>query len=116
MASTRNKNTVGNYEQEQNEKHNLRKYEMYVGSRHNDNPSFAGLGLGVGNYSYNTLTTNSADVESELFGIGSTNLVNPRSAFIPEPTQMKTLSIITKNTVLLPEPLVIEKKQRHLFK
>lgn len=116
MASTRNKNTFGNYEQEQNEKHNLRRYEMYVGSRHNDNPCFAGDGLIHGKYSYNTLTTNSADVESELFGIGSTNLVNRRNAFIPEPTQMKTLSIITKNTVLLPESLVIEKNQRHLFK
>ena len=68
MASTRNKNTSGNYEQEQNEKHNLRKYEMYIGSRHNDNPYYAGLGLLSGKYSFNTLTTNSADVESELIG------------------------------------------------
>lgn len=115
MASTRNKNTVGNYEQEQNEKHKLRKHEMYIGSTHNDNPCYAGDGLISGKYSYNTLTTNSADVESELFGIGSTNLVNPRSAFIPESTQMKTLSIINKNPVLLPEPLEIERGQRHGF-
>ena len=99
MTSTRNKNTVGNYEREQDEKHNLRRYEMYVGFGRNDNPHFAGNGLGIGK---NTLATNYYDVESELFGIGSTNLVNPRSAFIPESTQMKTLSIITKNTVLLP--------------
>ena len=115
MTSTRNKNTVGNYEREQDEKHNLRRYEMYVGFGRNDNPCYAGNGLISGHYSNNTLATNYYDVESELFGIGSTNLVNPRSAFIPESTQMKTLSIITKNTVLLPEPLVIEKKQRHLF-
>ena len=113
MTSTRNKNTTGNYEREQDEKHNLRRYEMYVGFGHNENPHFAGNGLGIGKYAYNTLATNSSDIESELFGIGSTNLVNPRSAFIPEPTQMKTLSIINKNQLLLPEPLVIERGQRH---
>ena len=112
MSSTRNKNTVGNYEREQDEKHNLRRYEMYVGFGRNDNPCYAGDGL-ISGHSNNTLATNYYDVESELFGIGSTNLVNPRSAFIPESTQMKTLSIITKNTVLLPEPLVIERGQRH---
>ena len=110
MSSTRNKNTVGNYEREQDEKHNLRRYEMYVGFGRNDNPCYAGNGLLACKFS---LATNSSDVESELFGIGSTNLVNPRSAFIPVPTQMKTLSIINKNPVLLPEPLVIEKGQRH---
>ena len=83
---------------------------MYVGFGHNENPHFAGNGLGIGKYK---LATNSSDIESELFGIGSTNLVNPRSAFIPEPTQMKTLSIINKNQLLLPEPLVIERGQRH---
>jgi hypothetical protein len=113
MSSTRNKNTVGNYEREQDEKHNLRRYEMYVGFVNNDNPCFAGNGLLAGHYPYNTLATNSSDVESELFGISSTNLVNPRSAFIPEPTQMKTLSIMYKTPVLLPEPLVIERGQRH---
>jgi hypothetical protein len=109
MASTRNKNTVGNYEQEQNEMHKIRKYEMYVGFGHNDTTSFAGLGLISGRYPFSTFATNYSDVESELLGIGATNLVNPRSAFIPEPIQMK------KNPVLLPEPLVIERGQRHVF-
>ena len=115
MASTRNKNTVGNYEHEQNEMHKIRRYEMYVGFGHNDTTCFAGNGLIHGHYPYNTLAKNYYDVESELFGIGSTNLVNSRSAFIPEPIHMKTLSIINKNPVLLPEPLVVERGQRHGF-
>ena len=115
MSSTRNKNTVGNYEREQDEMHKSRKYEMYVGFGHNDSTHFAGDGLIHGKYPYNTLAKNYYDVESELFGIGSTNLVNARSAFIPEPTEMKTLSIINKNPVLLPESLVIERGQRHGF-
>lgn len=114
MASTRNKNTVGNYEQEQNEMHKSRKYEMYVGFGHNDTTSFAGLGLISGRYPFSTFATNYSDVESELLGIGATNLVNPRSAFIPDPIQLKTLSIIKKNPVLLPEPLVVERGQRHV--
>ena len=113
MSSTRNKNSIGNYEQEQNEMHKSRKYEMYVGYGHNDTTCFAGNGLIQGRLPYNSLTTNYYDVESELFGIGSTNLVNARSTFIPDPIQLKTLSIINKNPVLLPEPLVIESGQRH---
>lgn len=113
MSSTRNKNDIGNYKQEQNEMHKSRKYEMYVGFGRNDTTCFAGNGLLQGHLPNNSLTTNYYDVESELFGIGSTNLVNARSSFIPDSIQLKTLSIINKNPVQLPEPLVIESGQRH---
>ena len=52
------------------------------------------------------------DVESALFGIDSTNLVNPRPAVCNKPVSKPDINFFERNAVFLPDPLVIEDKQR----
>jgi hypothetical protein len=47
-----------------------------------------------------------------LFGINSTNLVNPAPCFVPEINKLASANIYEKGVTFVPEPLVIEKNQR----
>jgi hypothetical protein len=114
MASTRNKNRAGDYIGETHINQNIGDYRVnnkFYGSA----PAtlFPGDGLLPGAVHSENLSTNNIDIESELFGIGSTNLVNPKDKVNPYIRQMKSLSIIDRpDSILIPEPLIIEGNQR----
>ena len=59
-----------------------------------------------------TLCNNYVDVESQLRGIGATNLVKPLMKVTPNMQYIQSLNIIDRLPVLIPEPLVVEKYQR----
>jgi hypothetical protein len=117
MASTSNKNTPGNYKHEQRINDNISTYSTYLYSA----PAQAytshlpGDGLLPGKIARSQLCNNYCDVESQLFGIGSTNLVNPTTPVQPELRSLQSLSVIDRLPVLLPEPLKVEKNQRPYF-
>lgn len=114
MASTRNKNTQGNYCLEQREFKNSENYTLYPNSQYGAayNTRMPGNGLLPAQIPWNKLSYNAADTESFLFGINSTNLVNPAPCFVPEITKISSANIYDKGTIFIPEPLVIEKNQR----
>lgn len=117
MASTRNKNTPGDYclQQRQNtqtEQYTLYEHSMY-GSAYDTN--LPGNGLGGSQMPWNKLSSNAPDIESFLFGIGSTNLVNPLPCLTPDLTLIQPINIYNKPKTLIPEPLIIEKRQRPLL-
>jgi hypothetical protein len=114
MASTRNKNTLGDYELEQRNNVLIDSYSTYENSAygHPMKTMFSGDGLIMGRIASEQLSTNSCDIESQLFGIGTTNLVKPKSRVSPEIKQLESLDIITRLPVFVPEPLVIEGNQR----
>jgi hypothetical protein len=114
MASTRNRNTPGNYCLEQRQYQNSSNYTLYPNSQYGAayNTRLAGNGLLPGQIPWNKLSYNAADTESFLFGINSTNLVNPAPCFVPEPVKLNSANIFDKDATLIPEPLVIEKNQR----
>jgi hypothetical protein len=114
MASTRNRNTPGNYCLEQREHQQFSQYTMYPNSQCGTayNTRLPGNGLMPGQISWNKLSYNAADTESFLFGINSTNLVNPAPQFVPEITQLDSVNMYERGITYMPEPLVIEKKQR----
>ena len=116
MASTRNRNTPGNYCLEQKEFKQTENYSLYSNSQYGAayNTRLPGTGLLPGQIPWNKLSYNAADTESFLFGINSTNLVNPVFCFVPEIVQLEQANIYTKTNVFIPEPLVIEKNQRPL--
>ena len=58
------------------------------------------------------MSHNAADIESFLFGVGSTNLVNPQPCLTPELKQLSTANVYEKDPTYIPEPLVMEKNQR----
>ena len=114
MASTRNKNTPGNYELEQNNMATMREYELYQGHTFHEQTCFPGNGLLPCKFPLQ-LFHNNCDIESELLGINSTNLVKPQTSTLlpPEPKPLPFGSIIDKSPVILPSPLVISKTQRY---
>ena len=114
MASTRNRNTNGNYCLEQRQFKQFEHYTLYPNSQYGSayNTNLPGNGLLPGQIPWNKLSYNAADTESFLFGINSTNLVNPAPTFVPEINKLNSINIYNKNPTFLPEPLVIERNQR----
>jgi hypothetical protein len=114
MASTRNKNTPGNYCLQQKQFSDSSKWSLYeygaCGQAYNTR--LAGNGLNPGQLPWNTLSNNAADTESFLFGINSTNLVNPAPCFTPEIKCLKTANVFKMPDVIMPVPLVVPKDQR----
>lgn len=114
MASTRNINTPGNYCLEQRQYYNSEQYTLYPNSQYGAAyyTNLPGNGLNPAQIPGDKLSKNATDIESFLFGINSTNLVNPAPVFTPELKNIKTVNIYKNETIYIPEPLVIEKNQR----
>ena len=117
MASTNNKNTPGNYKAEQSINSSIGNYTTYIQSAQGEayTNHFAGDGLLMGTNARTTMCHNYTDVESQLFGIGTTNLVNPKPSVTPQMKYMQSVSVIERLPVLVPEPLIVDKNQRPQF-
>lgn len=116
MTSTRNKNTPGNYMLEQ--KQNMRRvnYDNYKHSPHglayrSETPA---VGINHGHMPRDTLSKNPIEIESMLFGINSTNLVNPQKPPTPRLKTLPEREFFERPTLIMPLPLTIESKQRPL--
>ena len=74
----------------------------------------AGINMPMMTNGYNNkvLSNNAADIESALFGIGSTNLVKSKAPVKPELKCMPNVAFFNQLQTYLPEPLVVEKYQR----
>ena len=115
MAATRNKNTKGNYCLEENSYANARIYTIYKNSGYGEayNTQLPGNGLNPAQIPWNKLSYNAVDIESFLFGVNSTNLVEPKPpCLVPELTNLSSANIYESEPTYIPEPLVIEKNQR----
>lgn len=114
MASTSNKNTPGNYSHEQKMNKQVDEYRTFVNSAagHAYTNHLPGNGLLPASNARDNLCKNYCDIESQLRGIGSTNLVNPQTPVNPQFMNIDSLSVMDKTPVFMPEPLVVEKNQR----
>jgi hypothetical protein len=112
MASTRNLNTPGDYKMEQK---SFKDKLNYLTDNNFGKPKeiyFAGNGLLMGRIASESLSSNSCDVESFLRGIGSTNLVEPMPEVKPDINNYKSLDIMNRVSMIMPEPLTVMKNQR----
>ena len=114
MASTRNKNTPGNYCLDQKQYTDSSAWLLNVNGANGlaYDTRLAGNGLNPGQLPWTTLSYNSADIESFLFGINSTNLVNPAPCLTPEIKYLKTANVFKTPDVIMPVPLTVPKGQR----
>jgi hypothetical protein len=114
MASTRNRNTAGNYCLEQFKYHHSEQYALYPNSQYGaaHQTNLPGNGLLAGQVPGNKLSNNAVETESFLFGINSTNLVKPAPCFVPEITSLRPVNIYERGPVYIPEPFVLEGNQR----
>jgi hypothetical protein len=114
MASTRNKNTLGDYNLEQREYKNSETYKLYPNSQYGVayDTKLPGNGLLPGQVSWSQLSSNYSDIESFLFGINATNLVNVAPPLVPQFKKLDSANIFEKSKTYIPVPLILEKNQR----
>lgn len=122
MASCRNKNTIGDYHLQQRNYALSQNYTLYEHSQYGTaaHTAMPGNGLMPGAIPWTQLSSNPADTESFLFGIGSTNLTKPRPPpFVPQikdycgkQANLYSNTGISSNVTLIPKPLVIPNNQR----
>jgi hypothetical protein len=112
MASTRSKNTPGDYSLETTKYSSSINYNTYNSYGVPISTFFSSDGLLHGRIASENLSGNSCDIESMLRGIGSTNLVNPLPTISPDIKTLNSLSIIDRLPVFVPRPLQIEPNQR----
>jgi hypothetical protein len=114
MTSTRNNNSLGDYEITQNAIQKQAEYTTFIHGPQGAalQTNFPGEGLISGRYAPTSLSHNACDIESFLYGIGSVNLVNPATLITPNIKRLHSLSIFEKTSLLIPEPLNITPSQR----
>lgn len=114
MASTRNNNTPGDYRLQQKQFKESMQYNEYVNSQYGEAYSTAipCLGITPSHMPRNTLSSNPIDIESTLFGINSTNLVNPQPEVKPQLKTVPMKSYFEKTPLIMPKNLVVYKNQR----
>lgn len=114
MASTRNLNTPGDYKMENQMYENNLNYLIDKNNMYGvpKDTYFPGNGLLMGRIASENLANNYCDIESELFGIGSTNLVDPKPEVKPDIYSFKNLNIMNRVKMVIPEPLKINENQR----
>jgi len=103
MASTRNKNSPGNYALETEGKLAQAQYkidEMYSVPPETNQP---GNGLLAGSVGPSKLSSNYCDIESVLRGIGSTNLVTPQPDVIANVYNLRELNVSNRIPLILPK-------------
>ena len=117
MASTRNNNTIGNYKcEEATYKKNLeRNLSLNSSYAPPNKPARPYGGSAPPSFMYgSSLSNNSVDIESALFGINSTNLVEPMKPVTPSIKKLNNIKYFTRDSVVMPPPLVVNNNQRIL--
>ena len=116
MASTSLNNTNQMYCQDRTRQERL-KLTILDKERIVPGNCFPDLGILTGpmysGFNHHVLSNNSADIESYLFGIGSTNLAKPKShIFRPSINNRKSCKFFERPVLVMPNDLVVENNQR----
>jgi len=115
MASTRNKNTSLDYNLEQNKNKDFENHYLYLHSSSGRpiTECMPTVGYTPSHMSRDALANNPIDIESSLYGIGSSNLVKPCLPVNPSlrPIDFKDY-FERRQQVVMPYPLVYENNQR----
>ena len=114
MASTRNKNTCSNYCLEQRIITQSLKYWEYKNGASGAacSPAIPCMGIMPSHMPSHLFSKNYVDIESALFGINSTNLVETQKPVVPQLTTLPEVSFVARMPLIMPDPLVVEKSQR----
>jgi hypothetical protein len=117
MTSTNLKNACGMYKLEQKINTDHIHKKTYKGQTMPRRSNYPNLGVnysvGIGGYYNNVLSNNTTDIESQLYGIGSSNLVEKKEPTIPQLNKLEAATFFNPKIPLsIPNPLVVEKNHR----
>jgi len=76
------------------------------------NPALPCMGIMPSQMPRELFSRNSIDIESALFGINSTNLVETQKPVVPQLKTLPNVSFFGQMKLIMPDPLVVEKFQR----
>ena len=110
MASTRNKNMPSDYCLQQRNYSLANDYRLYPNSQTGKayNPAIPCIGYTPSHMPNSTFSYNPTDIESNLFGINSSNLVYHQAPLAPALKTLDFTSFFDRKAVTLPNPLVVE--------
>jgi hypothetical protein len=116
MASTRNKNTLGDYQLQQRALLQQTEYFTYPygPSGKVEKSMFPGDGLLAGRLAPAEMCNNSTDIESYLYGIGNTNLVKPMKRPVAELKKLPSLNMIEKLPIYVAQEPIWNSTRRPL--
>ena len=114
MASTRNKNSRGNYNLEQSQYRMINNYTSFENSSYGSAyvTTIPDIGIIPSRVAPHHFSKNPIEIENMLFGINSTNLVNSTPKIIPQLRTPRKSVFFQRQTIIMPKPLVIEPNQR----
>lgn len=115
MSSTRMKNSIHNYALEHTK--NISVCENRISPLRNyayDN-ALPDAGILTGHMPGNALDVNSVDIESQLRGIGLSDMTTNRKQIKQNTYNRQNIAFFEKPDVFLPEPLVVRKNQRPII-
>lgn len=114
MASTRNNNTPSDYCLQQQSISQARNYVDYKYGSHGRafNNGLPDVGIMPSHMPREAFSFNSVQIESSLFGINSSNLVNPQAPIVPELKCLPQIKYFDRMQIYMPEPLVVKTDQR----
>ncbi len=115
MASTRNLNTPGDYKKQRSEHANFLLYNSLNAYGDPKHVYMPGNGLMPAKTCRDKLASNACDIESDLFGIGSTNLVTPKAPLKPRLNNLKSLDVFDKPTYFVVNPRPVNSNQRPMY-
>jgi hypothetical protein len=118
MTSTRNKNSQLNYNLEKANTNKLFDEKIYLHSSYGRPISecIPSLGYMPSHISRDALANNSIDIESQLRGIGSTNLETPYEPIIPNITTLEFKDFFDRQqNIIMPYPMVYNSNQRPIL-
>ena len=116
MSSTRLINDKNDYCQQQKQMRMAEQFTLYKYKCISNESSLPGVGINApmmtNGYNNGILSNNASDIESALFGIGSTNLVKSKQPITVKLNPLPNKIFFERPQAFLPEPLVVEKFQR----
>ena len=112
MSSTRLKNQRGEYRLQQIVNHNILNNRTNSIKRISNLDAHPQVGINVSHMPNTVLSENAVDIETNLFGIGSSDLVNNRPHITPRLRKLPDVYYYKPTEIFIPEPLVIENDQR----
>jgi len=115
MASTRNNNTRSDYKLQQHQFERMRNYSITPENDTIIGVMYPKFGINIQQAPAQQLSKNSIDLESQLFGIGSSNLVEEKHNVNIHANKIKDVNFIDRMELFVPKFEDIT-DQRPLFK
>jgi hypothetical protein len=116
MASTRNKNTRNDYAIELNKSIHTQEYLLAGDYAQSNATACPGNGLGGAHIPRAQMSSNPIDIETFLFGIGSSDLTKDVPVFDANLKCLPTYDIFTKEPTVVPHKFINNVTQRPQFK